>query len=255
MAKSNWVLAAAPVNVTASTGTVILPTSGLAADSSKLGGQLPSYFMADQATGDPGYWYDDGTGVRVWQMPSAADIGAMAVGATASDSSKLGGQLPAYYLTATGTAADASKLGGSLAAAYAKLAGTPAFTNGLTAASVAIGSAVDASVYTSSIVGLAFRGKAGSSYDLAWVATGGGSYLGYVANGTTILTWNGAIQATAFKVSGTQVIGAQQTGLGATLGAATLSGTYATDLATLQALYNKVLALETKLKTHGLVAT
>jgi len=68
-------------------------------------------------------------------------------------------------------------------------------------------------------------------------------------------TFSTAPTAPGYQVSGVQVLTSQQTGLGATLGAATLSGTYAADLATLQALYNKVLALETKLKTHGLVAT
>ena len=60
---------------------------------------------------------------------------------------------------------------------------------------------------------------------------------------------------TAYKVAGTQVLTNQQTGLGATIGAYTLSGTYATDLAKLQAAYNQLLALVTALKVHGLVAT
>ena len=68
-------------------------------------------------------------------------------------------------------------------------------------------------------------------------------------------TFSTAPSAPGYQVSSVQVLTSQQAGLGATLGAATLSGTYATDLATLQTLYNKVLALETKLKVHGLVAT
>ena len=64
-----------------------------------------------------------------------------------------------------------------------------------------------------------------------------------------------AMVAAGYKVGANQVVGAQQTGMGTTLGAATLTGTYATDLAALQALYNKMVLLESKLKNHGLVAT
>ena len=58
-----------------------------------------------------------------------------------------------------------------------------------------------------------------------------------------------------YQVSGTQVLGPQQSGVGATIAAYTLSGTYATDLPKLQALYNQVLALVAALKVHGMVAT
>ena len=58
-----------------------------------------------------------------------------------------------------------------------------------------------------------------------------------------------------YQVSGAQVLGAQQSGIGATIAAYTLSGTYATDLPKLQALYNQVLALVAALKVHGMVAT
>lgn len=77
------------------------------------------------------------------------------------------------------------------------------------------------------------------------------------APGSNEVTFGGGIAnaKTSFKVDNVQVIGAQQTGMGATLGAKTLSGIYATDLADIQALYDKMVALETKLKTHGLVAT
>jgi hypothetical protein len=75
---------------------------------------------------------------------------------------------------------------------------------------------------------------------------------------TNIVLFNGGINLASGKVvqaNGVQVLTAQQTGIGATIGAYTLSGTYATDLAKLQALYNQVLALVAALKVHGLVAT
>lgn len=57
------------------------------------------------------------------------------------------------------------------------------------------------------------------------------------------------------KVNSTQVIAAQQTGMGATLGAATAGGSYTSAEQTmLQAVYNKMVSLETKLKAHGLIA-
>jgi hypothetical protein len=55
---------------------------------------------------------------------------------------------------------------------------------------------------------------------------------------------------------GTQILTSQQTGLGTTLGAATAGALYtAAEQTMLQNAYNKILALETKLKVHGLVAT
>lgn len=58
-----------------------------------------------------------------------------------------------------------------------------------------------------------------------------------------------------YKASGVQVVGSQQTGMGATLAAATIGGTYnSTTRAQIQALYDKVILLETKLKAHGLIA-
>lgn len=68
-------------------------------------------------------------------------------------------------------------------------------------------------------------------------------------------TLSTAPTAPAYKVSTVQVLGAQQSGIGATLSAYTLSGTYATDLAKLQALYNQMIVLVAALKTHGMVAT
>ena len=68
-------------------------------------------------------------------------------------------------------------------------------------------------------------------------------------------TFSVAPTSTAYQVGGVQVLGAQVTGIGATISTYTLSGTYATDLAKLQLLYNQVLALVAALKTHGMVAT
>ena len=68
-------------------------------------------------------------------------------------------------------------------------------------------------------------------------------------------TFSTAPTAPGYQVSSVQVLGAQQTGMGATLSAYTLTGTYATDLAKLQALYNQMIVLVAALKVHGLVAT
>ena len=84
-----------------------------------------------------------------------------------------------------------------------------------------------------------------------------------VAGGTqnAVITWSFqqtftlAPIAPGYKVGATQVLGAQQAGVGADIGAYVLSGTYATDLANLQAAYNQIRALVTKLKIHGMVAT
>lgn len=58
------------------------------------------------------------------------------------------------------------------------------------------------------------------------------------------------------KVNGAQVIAAQQTGMGATLGASTAGATYtAAEQTMLQNVYNKMVSMETKLKAHGLIAT
>ena len=78
---------------------------------------------------------------------------------------------------------------------------------------------------------------------------------GYLRYGGTTWTYDTTLNATAYQVAGVQVLGAQQTGIGATVPAYTLTGTYATDLARLQALYNQVLALVAALKAHGMVAT
>ena len=62
--------------------------------------------------------------------------------------------------------------------------------------------------------------------------------------------------APGYKVGATQVLTSQQTGLGTTLTPATAGVSYtATEQTMLQNAYNKILALETKLKIHGMVAT
>ena len=59
----------------------------------------------------------------------------------------------------------------------------------------------------------------------------------------------------SYNVAGNQVLGARQTGMGATLSADTIGATYnSTVQGQIQALYNKVILLETKLKAHGLIA-
>lgn len=70
-----------------------------------------------------------------------------------------------------------------------------------------------------------------------------------MTDGTYLLSTAG------LKVAGTQVMGTQQTGLGTTLATYTYSGTYAIDLPKLQALHNKVIAIETILRAHGLATT
>jgi hypothetical protein len=60
----------------------------------------------------------------------------------------------------------------------------------------------------------------------------------------------------AYRVNGVQVLTNQQAGLGANIAAATAGAAYtATEQAMLQALNDKMVALEPMLKTHGLVAT
>lgn len=195
-----------------------------------------------------------------------------AVAGKAPDSARLAGLLPSAYLAAGGTAADSAKLGGVLAASYATQIwvstsyaplANPHFTGKPTIAAPAAAGTAEINIYDAAGTDVLALGTTGASYSgLAWLPAdtsfmysaknfyGGGASVNAIS-----FTWSGPIQAQLFRVGGTQVIGAQQTGMGATLGAATLSGTYATDLSTLQALYNKVLSLETKLKVHGLVAT
>lgn len=78
---------------------------------------------------------------------------------------------------------------------------------------------------------------------------------GYVKFNGTSFIYESVPDNSAYNVAGLQVVGARQTGMGTQLSAYTLTGTYASDLANLQALYNKVVALEAALRTHGLVTT
>ncbi len=58
-----------------------------------------------------------------------------------------------------------------------------------------------------------------------------------------------------YRVNGTQVLTAQQTGMGTSLSSSTAGGTYgATEQTMLQEAHNKIRLLEAKLKTHGLIA-
>jgi hypothetical protein len=115
-----------------------LSTTSVAADSSKLGGQLPSYYLAastytaadiltkiktvdgaasgldaDMLDGQDSSYY-----AAASHTHTAAQVGALAVGGTAVDSNKLGGQPPSFYLPVTGQAADAWKLGGQAPSYY-----------------------------------------------------------------------------------------------------------------------------------------
>jgi hypothetical protein len=85
-------------------------------------------------------------------------------------------------------------------------------------------------------------------------------------NGNLTPAWDVYLQQTVFHqittpsysgpvaILNTQVLTSPQS-VGTSLPAYTLTGTYATDLASLQALYDKVIALETALKTHGMLKT
>lgn len=76
-----------------------------------------------------------------------------------------------------------------------------------------------------------------------------GAYLNISGSGISIQS------GYSYNVAGNQVLGARQTGMGATLPTATIGGTYnATVQGQIQALYDKVILLETKLKAHGLIA-
>lgn len=74
-----------------------------------------------------------------------------------------------------------------------------------------------------------------------------------------LFTFNVSVNVPAgkvYQVAGVQVLGAQQAGLGATLASTHVGATYtATEQGLINALIDKVVLLETKLKAHGLVAT
>lgn len=90
-----------------------------------------------------------------------------------------------------------------------------------------------------------------------FASASGAATLNYSFYGAAGVLYNaGNINTQAvYTVAGVQVLKAQQTGLGAQITAYTLTGTYSTDLAKLQSLYNKVVAIETILRAHGLATT
>jgi hypothetical protein len=147
------------------------------------------------------------------------------------------------------------------------------------------GTEADGRLSKSAGVGLVVRGITGSSFDFNLVAPGGTGIL-RVPTGTTNLAGQSTTDATStsaaalvtagglgvakklylgddlylasgkvYRVNGVQVLGAQQTGMGATLASGTAGATYtATEQTMLQALNAKVILLEAALKVHGLVA-
>lgn len=101
---------------------------------------------------------------------------------------------------------------------------------------------------------LATGGTAANSSQLlgnTWAAPG---TIGATTAGIAWFTTCNA--STAYKVGGTQVLGSQQAGLGATLASTHCGATYTTtEQGLINALIDKIVLLETKLKAHGLVAT
>lgn len=144
------------------------------------------------------------------------------------------------------------------ATAYAPLSGGT-FTGLCTFNAVVVvgtATAAQAKIGTTSGAGLVLWGKTGSSYDFALLNPANSAYWMRVVTGATYPEFpQGLNSLGVLRMSGTQVLTTQQTGLGTQLAAYTLTGTYATDLTALQNLYNKVVALETKLRAHGLVTT
>ena len=223
-----------------------LPAANQAADSAKLNGQLPAFYQAASTAINTG-------NIASQAVASAGTITGttQAVAATWSSAQTFTTGVTVGNVTVTGTGAT---FGGNVGVNFALMINSVAGTNkDLTWQSAGLGRWVMR-------VGGA-EGGSNSGSDFNWMARDDtGALIDTImavtrAAGGAISLGRPLTTISVYKVSGVQVIGAQQTGLGATLGAATLSGTYATDLATLQTLYNKVLALETKLKVHGLVAT
>ena len=118
--------------------------------------------------------------------------------------------------------------------------------------------------YTNPQVANSATGISGTAPALTVGAATTATTAAQIAGGTqnAVITWS--LQQTftlapiapGYKVGATQVLTSQQTGLGTTLTPATAGVTYtATEQTMLQNAYNKILALETKLKIHGMVAT
>ena len=113
---------------------------------------------------------------------------------------------------------------------------------------------------TGTAAGLSIGGTAANSSQLlgnTWASPGAiGGTTPNSGNFTTISCGTVSIaNGSVLKINSIQVLTSQQSGIGANLSAATLSGTYATDLSKIQALYNQMVALIPALKTHGLIAT
>jgi len=154
-------------------------------------------------------------------------------------------------LGTTAQAADSAQLGGTAAASF------------LLAATAAATYATKATPTFSSGYGMVGSAR-------LWWSNGAAANVLYC--GTTSLAFNNAADTTQlclidnatgyfntiahFRVAGVQVVGARQTGLGATLASTHCGATYtATEQGLINALIDKVVLLETKLKLHGLVAT
>jgi hypothetical protein len=115
-----------------------LATAGTAADSSKLGGVLPAGYLLSGGTAKNSLCLGGALANTFAPINAptftgtvggitAAMVGALATAGTATDSSKLGGVLPAGYLLSGGTAKNSLCLGGNLANTFAPLA-SPSFT-------------------------------------------------------------------------------------------------------------------------------
>ena len=229
-----------------------------------------------------GFLHDDGSGTRVWRQIASSDV-TTALGFTPYNASN-----PSGFINGSGnttgssgsctgnaaTATNASQLGGVPAASYATQSwvstsyaplASPTFTGKVTIGAPATAGTSECDVKNSAGTDVLAWGTTGATYSgLTWLPASSSFiyapgnlplYIGGATAGSAAVIVSGYVQATAYKVGGTQVLTSQQTGMGATIAAYTLSGTYATDLAKLQALYNQVLALVTALKVHGLVAT
>ncbi|MDQ2999874.1 MAG: right-handed parallel beta-helix repeat-containing protein [Fibrobacterota bacterium] len=120
------------------------------------------------------------------------------------------------------------------------------------------GVAVAGSILRTAADGIVFRGADGSANNVV-LQTSAGTTVLRIPTGTTGVTsdYDFNLAATrVLRVNGTQVVAAQQTGLGASLAARTAGVTYdATAQTMLQEAHDKIRLLEAQLKTHGLVAT
>ena len=107
-----------------------------------LGNSTASYTKSSLDTALAGKLGTGATAADSSKLGGTAASGYLKTGATAADSSKLGGVAASGYLTTGGTAADSSKLGGTAASGYAKTGGTYA--------SMTVGNATKATSATTS---------------------------------------------------------------------------------------------------------